>query len=301
MWLGSVRRSGFQSENAGTFAMNPQLRGGIIILAEHINANENNLLTISRIPANSGHSLHKGTPREAFIKEFLQNHLSELIGFGTGEIIDCNSQPGQQRNQVDIVLYKKNYPKLDFGGGISGFFAESVVSTIEVKSVLTEGELTAAFDSIRNTKSLQRNIVTSFFTGYQPPGIFSCVVAYDGPANMTTVHRWIDRYVQRNNITMPNMTPDLKSRIAVSSPLADLIVVLGKGFVQFDNSPITFVSDAHRAQDPRNKWLVSGGPDGNLLILFSHLTVALSGISAGWMNVMPYLANVQGNQLAFLP
>lgn len=276
-----------------------KFQGGIIILAAHINANENNLLAISRIPANSGHSLHKGTPREAFIKEFLQNHLSELMGFGTGEIIDCNSQPGQQRNQVDIVLYKKNYPKLDFGGGINGFFAESVVATIEVKSVLTEQELATAFDSIRNTKSLQRNIVTSFYSGYQPPGIFSCVVAYDGPANMTTVYQWINRYVQRNNITMPNMAPDLKSRLTVPSPLADLIVVLGKGFVQFDNSPITFMSDTDRAKAPMHKWLVSQGSDGNLLILFNHLTVVLSGISASWMNVMPYLANVQRNNLAF--
>ncbi|WP_197648374.1 DUF6602 domain-containing protein [Sulfobacillus thermosulfidooxidans] len=271
------------------------------MLVEHINAYENKLLAISRIPDNSGHSLHKGTPREAFIKEFLQSHLSELIGFGNGEIIDCDSQPNQQRNQVDIVLYKKNYPKLDFGGGINGFFVESVVATIEVKSALTEGELTAAFNSIRNTKSLQRNMVTSFYTGYQPPGIFSCIVAYDGPANMSTVYGWINRYVQNNNITMPSMAPDLKSRMNIPSPLADLIVILGKGFVQFDNSPITFLSDAHRAQDPTKKWLVSTGQDGNLLMLFSHLTVALSGVSASWMNVIPYLANVQRSNFDFFP
>jgi hypothetical protein len=281
--------------------MKPPLWGGIIILAEHINANENSLLAISKIPANSGHSLHKGTPREAFIKEFLQNHLSELIGFGTGEIIDCASQSNQQRNQVDIVLYKKNYPKLDFGGSINGFFVESVVATIEVKSTLTETELIAAFNSIRNTKSLQPHVVTSFFTGYQAPGIFSCIVAYDGPANMQTIYGWIKRYIQQNNITMPSMAPDLKSRIAIPSPLADLIVVLGKGFVQFDNSPITFITDAYRAQDPTNKWVISAGSNGNLLILFSHLTVVLSGVSASWMDIMPYLANTRGGNLTFSP
>jgi hypothetical protein len=103
-----------------------------MLLQQHINDVETHLLQTSRIPANAGHTLHRGTPREAFIRQFLQSHLTELIGFGTGEIIDSNSQPRQQRNQIDILLYKKNYPKLDFGGGISGFLAESVASTIEV-------------------------------------------------------------------------------------------------------------------------------------------------------------------------
>ncbi|MBB6246225.1 DUF6602 domain-containing protein [Rhodanobacter sp. A1T4] len=68
-----------------------------------MDAKENALIAISRIPANSGHSLHKGTPREAFIREFLQSHLPENVAIGTGEIIDASSQPRAQRNQFDIV------------------------------------------------------------------------------------------------------------------------------------------------------------------------------------------------------
>jgi len=68
-----------------------------------LHAKENALISISRIPANSGHSLHKGTPREAFIREFLQSHLPENVAIGTGEIIDASSQPRAQRNQFDIV------------------------------------------------------------------------------------------------------------------------------------------------------------------------------------------------------
>ena len=49
-------------------------------------------------------------------------------------MIDANSQPGQKRNQIDIVIYKRDYPKLDFGGGISGFLVESVVATIEAQA-----------------------------------------------------------------------------------------------------------------------------------------------------------------------
>ena len=71
-----------------------------------MDAIENQLVAISQIPANAGHTLHRGTPREAFIKEFLENHLSANVAIGTGEIIDANSQPRVQRNQYDIVIYK---------------------------------------------------------------------------------------------------------------------------------------------------------------------------------------------------
>ena len=110
------------------------------MLKSHMDAVEQSLVAISKIPANSGHSLHKGTPREAFIKEYLEGHLPSNVAIGTGEIIDASSIPGQQRNQYDIVIYKRSYPKLDFGGGISGFLIESVIATIEVKSVLKVNE-----------------------------------------------------------------------------------------------------------------------------------------------------------------
>ncbi|EBT4929974.1 TPA: DUF6602 domain-containing protein, partial [Salmonella enterica subsp. enterica serovar Virchow] len=90
------------------------------MLKTHMNATENHLVSISQIPANAGHTLHRGTPREAFIKEFLSGHLSSNVAIGSGEIIDSNSQPRVQRNQYDIVIYKNNYPKLDFGGGVNG-------------------------------------------------------------------------------------------------------------------------------------------------------------------------------------
>jgi hypothetical protein len=272
-----------------------------MMLQQHINDVEALLLQTSRIPANAGHTLHRGTPREAFIRQFLESHLTELIGFGSGEIIDCNSQPRQQRNQIDIVLYKKNYPKLDFGGGISGFLAESVAATIEVKSLLTQQELETAFNSIRNTKALQRNIETSFMTGYQAPGILSVVIAYDGPANMSTVQGWITQYVSNNNIQYPDMPPTLAERVRSQSPLADLIIVLGKGFIQFDNSPISFIQDSTRQTSPTAKWFVSDNINGNLLMLFSQMTVALSGVSANWLDIIPYLTNFRQNNNSFVP
>ncbi|WP_320660073.1 DUF6602 domain-containing protein [Enterobacter asburiae] len=61
------------------------------MLLAHMSAVEEQLLATSKIPANSGHSLHKGTPREAFIREFLEAHLPSTLAIGTGEIIDSES------------------------------------------------------------------------------------------------------------------------------------------------------------------------------------------------------------------
>jgi len=62
----------------------------LIMLKSHMDAKENALVAISQIPENSGHSLHRGTPREAFIREFLEAHLPENVAIGAGEIIDCS-------------------------------------------------------------------------------------------------------------------------------------------------------------------------------------------------------------------
>lgn len=152
---------------------------------------ENHLISISQIPANSGHTLHRGTPRETFIKEFLEGHISSNVAIGTGEIIDATSLPREQRNQFDIVLYKKNFPKLDFGAGISGFLIESVIATIEVKSILDQQGINQSVLAANKAKNLTPNITRSFSTGWTPPKVLNFVVAYDGPSQMSTVHQWI--------------------------------------------------------------------------------------------------------------
>lgn len=259
------------------------------MLISHLAAVEKSLLAISQIPANSGHNLHKGTPREAFIKEFLQQHLSERIAIGTGEIIDCNSKPNERRNQIDIILYKRDYPKLSFGGGINGFFAESVVATIEVKSILDAQALNQSIQAARNIKALNRHITTTIMTGHQPPSILNYVVAYDGPATMKTVYPWLKEEHQKLGIVSPPLPKDLKARVKIPSPTLDGVFVLGKGFMQFDNTPLTFIKDNSRESDSNLHWSIGDTVSGSLLVLFVNLTVAVSGMSASWLNAMPYI------------
>ena len=268
------------------------------MLTAHMNAIEESLLAISKIPANSGHSLHKGTPREAFIREFLEKHLNSNVAVGTGEIIDSDSEPNVQRNQFDIVIYKRNYPKLDFGGDISGFLAESVIATIEVKSTLDKAGIQQAVRAARNAKGLKKHEITSFHSGYVPPSILSFVVAYNGPATMGTVQNWVKEVYAAEGIFEPDM-PIGQNRSAIAGPALEGVFVLGKGFLNFDNNPYGFISQEIRDQHPQVRWAVADAERGCLLSLFLWLTVAASNIQGAWLNPLPYLESFRIKDMEF--
>ncbi len=259
------------------------------MLKSHFDAVEESLLAIAKVPANSGHPLHKGTPREAFIRTFLEGHLSESVAVGTGEIIDAHSKPRDQRNQHDIVIYRRSYPRLDFGGEINGFLAESVVATIEVKSTLEKGELQKAMRAAKAVKALQRNVVTSLTAGYQPPTILSYVVAYDGPASIETVYGWLPQISDTEGIVYPEIPASDEARLKTASPSLDGVFILGKGFIHFGNAPVGFFRSEARSANTGAKWAIGETPCGSLLLLFVLLTVAVSGTTVGWLDPMPYL------------
>jgi hypothetical protein len=271
------------------------------MLKSHFSAVENQLLAISRIPANAGHPLHKGTPREAFIKEFLASHLSETVAIGTGEIIDQSSKPDEPRNQMDIVIYRRDYPKLDLGGGINVFLAESVVATVEVKSVLDKNALEQSIKAARNVKRLIVLTRWGKQDSFRPPSILNYVVAYDGPANMQTVYGWLEDIHSLEGIRCPAATNTGLTRLKMVSPSLDAIFVLGRGFVQFDNMPISFLDDETRTKHPDARWVIANSPDNNLFLMFLFLTNAVvNGSPSNEFNTMyPLVAALSMKEVYF--
>lgn len=262
------------------------------MLFSHMAAVEDQLLATSRIPANSGHSLHKGTPREAFIKEFLESHLPSTLSIGSGEIIDSQSLPATPRRQFDLVIYKRNLPKLDFGGGISGFLAESVIATIEVKSTLDKSGMQQAITAAQQAKQLKKSESCSFSAGYIPPSILSFIVAYDGPQKMETVLSWITELESDLGISLPPL-PLGEARLKTPSASIDGVFVLGKGFVTFDNFPTGFLNETVRSSTPTTKWVAASTNHGALLWLFHMLTQSSMNISGAFLNMVPYMKDLR--------
>ncbi|UZH02626.1 hypothetical protein OJ965_18405 [Pantoea anthophila] len=262
------------------------------MLLAHMSAVEEQLLATSKIPANAGHSLHKGTPREAFIREFLEAHLPSTLAIGTGEIIDSESSPNSPRRQFDIVIYKRNLPKLDFGGGVSGFLVESVIATIEVKSTLDKAGMEQAITAAYQAKRLKKNENFSFSSGYIPPAILNFIVAYDGPQQMDTVLNWIIEIENQLGITGKDL-PLGEQRVHIPSESIDGVFLLDRGFVTFDNFPIGFLNDATRQKAPKNKWVAVTAQRGSLLWLFQMLTQASMNVNGTFLDLIPYMKNLK--------
>jgi hypothetical protein len=267
------------------------------MLKSHMDSIEQALIEISKIPANSGHSLHKGTPREAFIKKFLLNHLPSNVAIGSGEIIDAHSKPGGKRNQYDIVIYKRSFPKLDFGGEISGFLIESVIATIEVKSLLTKEEFKKSVNAAYNAKSLTSNIIYGFHVGHIPPKVLNYIVAYKGPANLKTVYGWIDPIYTSHGIKQTSLPLDDKKRINTAADAIDAVFILNKGFMYYDNSPIGFANLNYRKMSPNAKWIYSDTKLGSLFLFFLMIQRATDNIEGRWLNANPYLSSFKINNM----
>jgi hypothetical protein len=263
------------------------------VLDAHMANVEATLIAQSAIQRVAGHSLHKGTPREIFIREFLESHLPASLAIGTGEIIDAQSIAGAPRNQFDIVVYRRNFPKVHLGGGIDAFLIESVIATIEVKSSLDEAELRKAIKASQACKALVPNIVRSFTSGWIPPKVLNYVVAYDGPAKMRTIANWLPGIIGGLGIQNSPLPEDEASRTATPSPTIDGIFVLKKGAVYFDNVPIGLANADMRKANPNANWVVADASAGALLLLFLFVQTATANLDGGFLNALPYVSSAK--------
>ena len=269
------------------------------LLQEHFEAYETFMTALSGVPENAGHSIHLGTPREWFVRQFLSDHLSEAVAIGSGEIVDCDSKAGdfsqdkakeERRNQSDIVIYERTSPRIYFGGGIHGFLAESVIATIEVKSNLTCDELRKSIKSARNIKRLKagdRSATPLRDQGYRPPAILNFVVAYGGPAKMETVLTWLRDTYDELKIDR-NPLPIGMSRWVTPSPAIDGIFVLGRGLILFDNWRLMFAPEGFNDEFVGKNWLVCSGKTGTLFYLFLCISQAVHGTYSGSMRMKSY-------------
>ena len=128
------------------------------------------------------------------------------MDIGTGEIIDASSRAGETRNQHDVVLYRRDYPRIPLGGSVHGFLVDSVVATVEVKSRLTKAGLRKAVRAAIAFKSLSPTYRDTQQAGiYRPPGPLSFVLAFSGPTDISTVHTWLNGIHKDLKVCQPTL------------------------------------------------------------------------------------------------
>ncbi len=255
---------------------------------------ERTIVAQGKSVAAAGHSIHKGTPREVFVRDFLSGHLPARTRIGSGEVVDCNSRPGVIRNQHDIVLYRDEYPRICFGADLHGFLAESVVATIEVKSTLDEGDVVQAVGAARALKSLQRNFRCGDIVFQGPPAILTYVVAYDGPKKMSTVHRWIQNAHASLGTAETSLPTTREARLKTPSPSIDGVFLLQRGALLFNNTALG-LSSTTSALKADARWAMAETTESNLLLLFMLLTSALGAEAFRAFDPGPYVSAVRLN------
>ncbi len=243
------------------------------------------------------HGSNRGQIREAFVREFLAQNISEFWGIGTGEVIHKDALPEELRHQIDVVVHNKKFPKLSLATGIDLFFIETVSSFIEIKSHLTKERLRKAAAVTKRIKSLAdfpRQRINPIGL-VETPRPYSFVFAYEGPKNIDTVLKWLkeisheDEYgVEALRDTEPGRRSFFKHNFV------DGVFLLGRGYVTLDALPFeSRVSDAIESGlkvSPRAVWVWSR--EEELLIIWALINQINAYLLWGEADLTSYIGDV---------
>lgn len=127
------------------------------------------------------HNSTAGSIREQIIKDFLSNHLPELITLVSGQIFDSSDNYSRQQ---DIVMVLKSMPRLPFASDNDLIFQEGVISTIEIKTILNSLVLKTIGENISSVRALKSNVGASAQMGithnWPSNKILTSIVTYGG-------------------------------------------------------------------------------------------------------------------------
>lgn len=111
----------------------------------------------------SDHGTILGDARESFIRNALSQLLPETVHVGTGQVVD---HVGNASRQIDVVLYRKDFPILRTLGQSNVYLVEGVLATMEVKSTLTKEKLWSALDNGKSVRNLRLSLFRESFDQY---------------------------------------------------------------------------------------------------------------------------------------
>jgi len=153
-------------------------------------------------------------------------------------------------------------------------------------------------------KTLPRNLrpTTSEIADWEPPLLYY-VVAYGGYKTLAGIHKAILEIHDEEHIVVPapvawkGDAPDAlgaykKERITRKNPSIDGVILLGKGYVQFDNANAWFLPDATRKQFPATNWESVEQPGIGLLHIYMNLLRVADTHSLWLLDPAAYQAGV---------
>jgi len=201
------------------------------------------------------HEIAADSTRAAFIRGVLEPFLPSSYAIGSGRIIDST---GQSSDLIDIVIYRRDFPRLNLPGSSDVFLYESVLATIEVRTKLIRKTLFDALDTCASIAKLK-------------PGIGEKVLNKIATRNKMTLNNQ-NKYVHEH--------PLLTDRFNLIGRAPSFIY----GFNGFQTSP-------GQLNDNIKIWIEQRRTDGLDIDLNSFPSVIATQGCIGWRNAAPLSAN----------
>jgi hypothetical protein len=115
------------------------------IISKYLKSEADFLTTVAK------HEVEVNPSREAFIRNVLELFLPGSYAIGSGLVIDS---AGQSSKKLDLVIYRRDFPRLNLPGSVDMFLYESVLATIEVRPKLVRKTLFDALDACASLSEL---------------------------------------------------------------------------------------------------------------------------------------------------
>lgn len=126
------------------------------IISKYLKSEADPLASLTR------HELEGDAARTAFIRSVLDRFLPEIYGVGSGQIMDSK---GSLSGKMDIIIYRRDFPRLDLPGSRDIYLYESVIATVEVAAKLVKKSFFDALDQCASLAELKPDIDHKVMTG----------------------------------------------------------------------------------------------------------------------------------------
>lgn len=183
------------------------------------------------------HNLLIGELREIVVRDLLRPFFPSDIGVGTGEIVSAVEGAGHSAQQ-DVILFNRQILPPLLGDERTGLFPiESVIATLEIKSLLNLEELKKAHTNAKTVHRLELQSGGDKEKEKAAAGIprLTCLLAFDTDLKVGGKHE-ISRYeeIRDGRYSQPPSKEDQKGKTGILIPKDDppslmVICVVGRG------------------------------------------------------------------------
>lgn len=137
-----------------------------------------------------------GHYKEVILINYLRKILPESVGVGTGFV---KNNDGLLTNQIDIIIYDRNYPKLFSEGDFVILMPDSVLGIVEVKSKANHNSLTKR--KKKNNSIIENSTLDKCHRNGEIIGrndIFNGIFSYDTEYKFSSNFKQTNLYKQLN-------------------------------------------------------------------------------------------------------